>query len=1436
MRRVRVWAGAQFICLQMVAFVAVHGAVPAGKAHATPPLSPAQVLDRPPMSLTPTELQRAATSLPVPEGEGLLTVARQIRYAFDAQGRATASFRGVVRILTTTGARSFGPLESEWAPWHQERPQIRARVIGSDGRIYTIDERIITEQPVYPDDDELHSDRRMLKVPLPALQPGSVIEYETVVTQSAPLFAQGEVWRQYFTSHSPTGLIRLLIEAPSALPLRYAVHGLAGAPRRSQTATTTRLVFEQGPLQNTQAEESLPRGMTPLPPWVVFSTGQSWKQVASAYGAVVDARLSTSPLPGLAQRIVGSARSRTEIVQRLLRYLRSEVRYTAVELGDSALLPRSPGETLSRKFGDCKDQATLLVGLLRELGLPAYVALMRTGMGVDVERNLPGLGLFDHAIVYLPATSQRGRAHEPAMWVDPTLEYGQPDALPIDEQGRLALVASPSTAALVMTPVLGAVGNRIRETREVNLAEYGPARIVETTEAWGSAERTLRQTVRQLVDERKLEKKFGHYAEEVYKAQGEVRTQASTPEDLETPFRLRIEAARASRGYTTLSAAAVVIPLDGLLQRLPAELLDSEEDEDQAEPRDPKAGLGAQPYRFEPLVQEWQYRIVPPPGFRPVALPRSEVIALGQGRLSKSFAVAPGPVITVLFRFDSGPGSLTLAEYQATRRAIAAFLGGEALTLRFEQIAEAHLAAGRFREAYAEYRRLADLHPGEALHGAQLAHALLQGGMGESARQLAAAAVAQEPQSAVAHRLRGSVLMHDLTGRYLAPGWDRAAAIAALRRAQSLSPNDRLTQNYLALCLEKNTAGTTYGAGSDLSAALVEWRALVLQDPKPEYQKWLFIALLAAGRDGELDKVVAAMPKGDTHDTALLMSTAVTRGAVAAVETARSRISNRAEQRTALRTAAQLLMTLRHYSLSAILFDEAATDANDPQELREDAALARRLHRHEESATLSRPADLLSQYMARTLLDDAPGAPSVRALFGRQMDPFVASRAFDEERRRLRVSDNDNNLGSGFRADLITTFLQTTVQGNDRVGFWVQAKSITDTDKDFSMFVARQGGRFQIIGQSDQLQSLGNQASYQVDRGELAAAQQLLAWAHALLDAKQGAAPLQFEPFTELWAPDEPLDADRLRVAAAALNCSLRGEPACPEPQRSRALGLLTEARNRFGGEARYELALASLYERSGRYEDALAATARLRQRGPVSPAAEILEVMALHGSRRTEVARAKLDAMLYRSPKVGSYWKLLAELTEDSGDFATAEFCWRKLKELGEPESLVLTNLGWLAVLTGKVTKETEADARRAVQLTKGKDVRTLRILAAILVENGKPTEALDLMRQVSARSEGERAPVDHYLVGRLAEHFGERQAALAAYGRIPLERGQEKAAASIHWLAQRRLAALMKISRAVRRRVLIAWSAQTDLLYPSYSDANKKGGFATGSLGPGG
>jgi len=95
--------------------------------------------------------------------------------------------------------------------------------------------------------------------------------------------------------------------------------------------------------------------------------------VAARYGELVEAQVRSADLKDLAAEAGAGAEGREALVERLLERIHHDVRYTAMDLGESSLVPVPPAETLKRRYGDY--QAALLIALLRR----------------DLEPELPGL-------------------------------------------------------------------------------------------------------------------------------------------------------------------------------------------------------------------------------------------------------------------------------------------------------------------------------------------------------------------------------------------------------------------------------------------------------------------------------------------------------------------------------------------------------------------------------------------------------------------------------------------------------------------------------------------------------------------------------------------------------------------------------------------------------------------------------------------------------------------------------------------------------------------------------------------------------------------------------------------------------------------------------------------------------------------------------------
>lgn len=141
-------------------------------------------------------------------------------------------------------------------------------------------------------------------------------------------------------------------------------------------------------------------------PSIVVSEAHTWKQLAARGARLL--KQSSRPTPAvrrLAARLQRGAADKRQIVERLYRFVASEIRYVAIEHGVGAVKPRPATLTLNRRYGDCKDKVALFVALARAAELDAYGVLV-SSFRFDSDRLVaPSWKHFDHMIacVDLPA-------------------------------------------------------------------------------------------------------------------------------------------------------------------------------------------------------------------------------------------------------------------------------------------------------------------------------------------------------------------------------------------------------------------------------------------------------------------------------------------------------------------------------------------------------------------------------------------------------------------------------------------------------------------------------------------------------------------------------------------------------------------------------------------------------------------------------------------------------------------------------------------------------------------------------------------------------------------------------------------------------------------------------------------------------------------------
>jgi Flp pilus assembly protein TadD len=129
--------------------------------------------------------------------------------------------------------------------------------------------------------------------------------------------------------------------------------------------------------------------------------------------------------------------------------VQDQIRYVLLAMNTGALVPATADQTWQRRYGDCKAKTTLLLALLRELGIDAEAVAVNSAMGDGVDQLLPAISVFDHVLV-------RAQVGGRTYWLDGTrLGDRQLDQLPVPGfRWGLPLRASGSELVQIEPPVL----------------------------------------------------------------------------------------------------------------------------------------------------------------------------------------------------------------------------------------------------------------------------------------------------------------------------------------------------------------------------------------------------------------------------------------------------------------------------------------------------------------------------------------------------------------------------------------------------------------------------------------------------------------------------------------------------------------------------------------------------------------------------------------------------------------------------------------------------------------------------------------------------------------------------------------------------------------------------------------------------------------------
>jgi len=430
----------------------------------------------------------ALTGVPLPahddKTEAVLLYSEQILIV-QPNGKIKEIERTAYKILRPSG-RQFGNMVF---PFDKETriTNIRGWCIPAQGKDFEVKDKDLIERG-YTDVDggELMSDVRAKVMNIPASDPGNIIGYE-FEHEDRPYVLQDE-W--FFQQEIPVAGARYTLQLPPGWEYKAV---WINHPEVAPTSVGN----NQWQWQLRQIPEIKPEDA--MPPWkgvagvmVVALTPPggagrgflTWSEMGAWYNGLLQNRRDASP--AIKQKVAELTANKPNLFEKMLalaEFMQKDIRYVAIELGIGGWQPHAADETFSHRYGDCKDKATLLASMLKELNIDSYHVIINTNRGGVTPSTPPHIGSFNHAIlaIHVPDSvidpSLVAAVQHPKLgrllFFDPTDEVTPFGQLHGPLQANYALLVTPDGGELTCLPQLLTAANGTARTGTFTLSARG---------------------------------------------------------------------------------------------------------------------------------------------------------------------------------------------------------------------------------------------------------------------------------------------------------------------------------------------------------------------------------------------------------------------------------------------------------------------------------------------------------------------------------------------------------------------------------------------------------------------------------------------------------------------------------------------------------------------------------------------------------------------------------------------------------------------------------------------------------------------------------------------------------------------------------------------------------------------------------------------------
>ncbi len=394
---------------------------------------------------------------------GLAVLLDAMDARIEPDGTGMRTMRSVVHVLQQSAVNGMAEHRFSWQPSRQDLTIDWVRVLRPDGTVIsdapstdqTADATANMQNPMYVDS-------RTRRLSLPGVAANTIVDIQYSITDRAPWRAGDFLLAWSFSPVAPTRVSQFRVNAPESFSPFIQESNIAF--KRRELVQEGRRVYEWRITQ--------PRVVRPAPyvpstddvrMSVTLAAPQPWDSVTTWYDRLARSRyVADEVLIARLDSIARGARTRSDSLRALHKWIAQDVRYVSVSLGLGGYQPRTPAEVITTGYGDCKDKTSLFIAAARHWGIDARPVLLHLN-GVS-EASPVSITRFNHVIVAVVNAMPRGGTSQ-YTFSDLTAGLIPFGSLPLSYRGSFGVAVRPDGSADTLRfpdRAVDSTGSRVR--------------------------------------------------------------------------------------------------------------------------------------------------------------------------------------------------------------------------------------------------------------------------------------------------------------------------------------------------------------------------------------------------------------------------------------------------------------------------------------------------------------------------------------------------------------------------------------------------------------------------------------------------------------------------------------------------------------------------------------------------------------------------------------------------------------------------------------------------------------------------------------------------------------------------------------------------------------------------------------------------------------